>query len=470
MHQNSHNSRNKFSLTLPRWGKAFPIDTASVSIFPLKRLKLTVLAVLGSFFMNTYAIENAITETNSVDKRSIVLGAGCFWGAEKRFAAIDGVLNAVSGYADGRGVSPTYSAITKRENKFNADNYAEVVQVTYNANKINLETLLKHFFEHHDPTQGDRQGNDVGTQYRSTILYQSAKEKQTAERVRDAYQQLLSKAGYGKITTKIAPLDTFHPAEEYHQDYLEKNPNGYCPNHSTGVTFAPPSKATEMSAKDGIENAALLTGKHILVLEAPHCPYCEAFKKHIGDHYQGDIPLHYRMNADLKQLTSAGLKIHTETWATPTIFFIEDGKEVFAHQGLMTAKKFYQALGAFQLGKDSKAYEVAFEDGTESRFCRQYDQFKNTGDGVFIDAISGEALFDTKDRFNSGSGWLSFTQAIPGSTIEIPDNRFGMQRIEVRAKTSNIHLGHVFDDGPDGARRFCINANVLKFKPRKSST
>ncbi|PID64055.1 MAG: peptide-methionine (S)-S-oxide reductase [Gammaproteobacteria bacterium] len=415
--------------------------------------------------MNTQATETStlptqatIPEQATVAKRSIVLGAGCFWGAEKRFEAIDGVLDAVSGYADGRGVSPTYSAITQKENKFNSDNYAEVVQVTYNANRVDLETLLKHFFEHHDPTQGDRQGNDVGTQYRSTILYQNAEEKQTAERVRDAYQQLLSQAGYGKITTKIAPLDAFHPTEEYHQDYLKKNPNGYCPDHSTGVTF---EAGTKTDSKIHVDNSALLTGKHIVVLEAPHCPYCEAFKQQIGNSYQGDIALHYRLSAGLD-----GLQIHTETWATPTIFFIEDGKEVFAHQGLMTAEKFYQALGAFQLGKDSKAYEVAFEDGTESRFCRQYEQFKNTGDGVFVDAISGEALFDTKDRFNSGSGWLSFTQAIPNTTIEIPDNRFGMRRIEVRAKTSNIHLGHVFDDGPNGTRRFCINANVLKFKPR----
>nr|MBS9782143.1 peptide-methionine (R)-S-oxide reductase [Gammaproteobacteria bacterium] len=209
------------------------------------------------------------------------------------------------------------------------------------------------------------------------------------------------------------------------------------------------------------DNSALLTGKHIVVLEAPFCPYCEKFKQNVSNDYQGEIPLYYRQAEQLD-----GLQLKTPTWATPTIFFIQDGKEVFARQGYMTPKEFYQALGEFQLGKDSKAYEIAFEDGTESRFCKRYDLFKNTGDGVFIDTLSGEALFDSKDRFDSGSGWLSFTKAIDGTTVETTDNRFGLQRIEVRAKKSGIHLGHVFNDGPNGQRRFCINANVLSFKKR----
>ncbi len=389
------------------------------------------------------------------EQPSIVLGSGCFWGAEKRLERIPGVIDAVSGYADGKNIAPTYKAITQLANRFNSDNYAEVVKVIYDPEKVSSETLIKHFFEHHDPTQKNRQGNDIGTQYRSTILYSNEKDKAIAEQLNKTYQQLLTAAGYGKIQTKIAPLDQFHPAEDYHQDYLQKNPNGYCPDHATGVTFA---KATETPKKD---NRALLSGKHIVVLEAPFCPYCKAFKKQVGDVYQGEIPLHYRYGDNVAELT-----LTTETWATPTIYFIEDGKEVFAHQGFMTPKAFYQALGQFQLGKASTAYEIAFEDGTESRFCKQYDLFKNTSDGVFVDALSGVPLFDTKHRFNSGSGWLSFTQALPDSTIEIPDNRFGLQRTEVRAKHSNIHLGHVFNDGPNGQRRFCINANVLKFQPR----
>ncbi len=425
-----------------------------------------IMVSLSNTFHSMAKQANATNDTPvhhaSVNKASIVLGSGCFWGAEKRFEAINGVIDAVSGYADGKHIAPTYAAITQRSNQFNADNYAEVVQVTYNPQVVSLRALLQHFFEHHDPTQGNRQGNDIGTQYRSTILYQTDAEKQLAEQVRDIYQQLLTQAGYGKITTKIAPLDSFHPAEDYHQNYLQKNPNGYCPDHSTGVKFVEQHAENHHAATAPmVDNSPLLEGKHIVVLEAPFCPYCQAFKQQIGDSYRGDIPLHYR-GAE----TLTGLQLHTPTRATPTLFFIENGKEVFAHQGLLTADKFYQALGAFVLGKASKAYEIAFEDGTEKRFCQRYEQFQNTGDGVFVDILSGEPLFDSRDRFNSGSGWLSFTRALPDATIEIPDNRFGMQRIEVRAKKTHIHLGHVFDDGPNGSRRFCINANVLKFKSR----
>ncbi len=401
--------------------------------------------------------DSPISNTDSLQTDSIVLGAGCFWGAEKRYQNIPGVITAISGYADGKNIEPTYKAITQLKNKHNPDNFAEVVKVVFDPKKVSLHHIIKNYFEGHDPTQLNRQGNDIGTQYRSTILYHSDAQKKVAEMLAKEYQQHLSKAGFGKIVTAIKPLTKFHPAEEYHQDYLEKNPNGYCPNHSTGVTFSDNPNTDSLKA----DNSALLKGKHIIVLEAPFCPYCEKFKQNISNDYQGEIPLHYRQAEQLN-----GLQLKTPTWATPTIFFIQDGKEVFARQGYMTPKEFYQALGEFQLGKDSKAYEIAFEDGTESRFCKRYDLFKNTGDGVFIDTLSGEALFDSKDRFDSGSGWLSFTKAIEGTTTEKADNRFGLQRIEVRAKTSGIHLGHVFDDGPNGQRRFCINANVLSFKPR----
>lgn len=413
--------------------------------------------LVGGLLMTIATITQADGLSPKTD--SIILGSGCFWGAEKRYQAIDGVLEAISGYADGKGIEPTYREITKAENRLNPNNFAEVVKVVYDPNKVSLTYLLKNFFEGHDPTQGNRQGNDIGTQYRSTILYQNVGEKHLAQSVAKDYQQRLSAAGYGKITTKIAPLTQFYPAEEYHQDYLAKNPNGYCPNHATGVTFTDKDRANTRQEK--IDNTPLVKGKQIVVLEAPFCPYCEQFKQDVGNAYQGEIPLHYRQDNQLQEL-----ELSTPTWATPTIFFLQDGKEVFAKQGYMNAKAFYAALGAFQLGKDSLAYEVAFEDGTESQFCRRYDLFKDTGDGVFVDTLSGEALFDTKDRYNSGSGWLSFTQAVDGSVIETPDNRFGMKRIEVRAKTSGIHLGHVFDDGPNGQRRFCINANVLSFKPR----
>lgn len=385
--------------------------------------------------------------------QSIVLGSGCFWGAEKGYAALPGVIDAVSGYADGRGLEPSYKAITRPEHRMDPNNFAEVVKVTYDTGKTSTEALLKHFFEHHDPTQANRQGNDVGTQYRSTILYSSDEQAQTAQRLKTEFQALLGKAGYGEIKTVIKPLDQFHPAETYHQDYLAKNPNGYCPDHSTGVTFA-------KVAKPAVDNSALLKGQQILVLEAEFCPYCEQFRKDVANQYRGDIPMSFRKANELD-----GLTLKTPTWATPTLFFLQDGKEVAGHQGYMNKEEFYKALGLFKLG-DSEAFHVAFNQGTDNRFCRQYELFKHTPEGVFTDKLSGAPLFDTRYRFNSGTGWLSFTRPIEGETIERADNSYGMARTEVISRSSGIHLGHVFNDGPNGQPRYCINATVLDFKAR----
>lgn len=438
--------------------------------------------IVGSFMIAIMALllasknqasnpETNLTQTNSFEQpdstmpatqhiQSIVLGAGCFWGAEKRYAAIPGVLDAVSGYADGKGVTPTYEEITKRKHRNNPNNHAEVVQVTFNSQIVSLETLLMNYFEGHDPTQLNRQGNDIGTQYRSTILTSDKQQTELANRVLTDYQQLLNKAGWGTITTKVTKLSEFFPAESYHQDYLVKNPNGYCPDHSTGVTFSKSSKTSKTANRD--INQSLMMGKHVVVIDSQqYCPYCEKFKKNVSNDYQGSIPLTFRLADQLD-----GLAITTETWATPTILFLEDGKEVFGRQGYMSAEDFYKALGAFKLG-NSEAFNVAFNEGTDQRFCKQYDIFKNTPDGVFIDKLSGAKLFDTQDRFDSGTGWLSFTKAVDGSVTEKEDNRYGMQRIEIRSKSSGIHLGHVFPDGPNGQPRYCINATVLEFKPRK---
>ena len=391
---------------------------------------------------------------------SIVLGAGCFWGAEKRYQAIPGVVDAISGYADGKNVSASYREITKRKNKYNVDNHAEVVKVIFNSSLVSLETILQNYYEGHDPTQLNRQGNDIGTQYRSTILTSDKQQNDIALKVTSQYQQRLNDAGYGKIETKISSLSEFFEAEQYHQDYLAKNPNGYCPDHSTGVKFDADAKKTGLASQK-IDNTSLLTGKHIVVIESEnYCPYCEKFKKNVVNDYKGTIAINFRLASQLK-----GLTIKTETWATPTILFIEDGKEVFGKQGYMSPEYFYKALGAFKLGK-SEAFNVAFDEGTDGRFCKEYEIFKNTPDGVFVDKLSGAPLFDTDDRFNSASGWLSFTKAVDGSVIEKPDNRYGMVRTEIRSKTSGIHLGHVFPDGPNGQPRFCINATVLEFKAR----
>ena len=425
-----------------------------------KRVILSAFAIVGLLSAMSAISSDEIIKPTDLDATThvekIVLGSGCFWGAEKRYEALNGVLDAESGYADGRGFKPTYRNITKLSRRFDEDNYAEVVQVTFNSNIISARELLQNYYESHDPTQKNRQGNDVGTQYRSIILTTTDQQASIAKAVTSEYQQLLSKADYGKIVTQIKPLERFYSAEEYHQNYLEENPNGYCPDHSTGVVFT-------QSDKPKVDNSALLNGKQIVILDSQsYCPYCEKFKAAVANDYKGTIPMTFR-HAD--QLD--GLTIKSATWATPTILFLENGVEVYSRQGYMNAEQFYKALGAFKLG-NSEAYKVAFNAKTDSPYCKEYDIFKNTPDGIFIDKLSGEPLFDTRDRFNSGTGWLSFTHPIKDSVTQHEDNSWGMQRIELKSKSTGIHLGHLFPgEGPRGQDRYCINATVLEFVARK---
>ena len=308
----------------------------------------------------------------------------------------------------------------------------------------------------HDPTQLNRQGNDIGTQYRSTILYSDKNQKETIQATKSKFQELLTSADYGQIVTIVKMLEKFYVAEDYHQDYIAKNPNGYCPDHSTGIKFSPNNQIAKL------DNALIQQGKQIVVIEPQgFCPYCEKFKEDVSNNYKGTIPMSFRLASNLE-----GLNIKTPTWATPTILFFEDGEEVFGYQGYLEPKEFYKVLGAFKLGR-SEAYNVAFNEGTDARFCKEYEIFKNTPDGVFVDKLSGAHLFDTRDRFNSTSGWLSFTSPVAGSVYELEDNSYGMRRTEIRSSSSGIHLGHVFDDGPNGMPRYCINATVLEFVLRK---
>ncbi|WP_196159961.1 peptide-methionine (S)-S-oxide reductase MsrA [Reinekea sp. G2M2-21] len=157
------------------------------------------------------------------------LGLGCFWGAERLFWQLPGVQNTAVGYAGGATPNPTYEEVCS-----GFTGHTEIVQVVYDSTQISLSDLLKTFWEAHDPTQGMRQGNDIGTQYRSAI-YGSDAQLAVAEQSKQAYQQQLTAKGLGAITTELKPAPTFYFAEEYHQQYLHKNPNGYCGLKGTGV-------------------------------------------------------------------------------------------------------------------------------------------------------------------------------------------------------------------------------------------
>ena len=162
-----------------------------------------------------------------------VFGLGCFWGAERKFWQLPGVLVTAVGYAGGPTPNPTYEEVCTGRT-----GHTEAVLVVFDPKQISYDELLKTFWESHDPTQGMRQGNDVGTQYRSGIYLTDESQRAAAESTRATFQERLNKAGFGEITTEITLIDPEHGffyAEPYHQQYLAKNPNGYCPVHSTGV-------------------------------------------------------------------------------------------------------------------------------------------------------------------------------------------------------------------------------------------
>lgn len=194
--------------------------------------EIYVMEKIAPHFVNG----NALTPPFPDGFDQAVFGMGCFWGAERRFWTLPGVWSTAVGYAAGDTVNPTYQQVCA-----GTTGHAEVVLVVFDPAVISYERLLQEFWEAHDPTQGMRQGNDVGTQYRSGIYTHSDEQQAAAEQSRAAFQAALDAAGYGPITTEIIPAGPFYYAEDYHQQYLAKNPGGYCGLGGTGVCMPPRS-------------------------------------------------------------------------------------------------------------------------------------------------------------------------------------------------------------------------------------
>ncbi len=392
---------------------------------------------------------------------SIVLGMGCFWGAEKRMAAVPGVLDVESGYAGGDAETAGYRDVLNLETaiqrgRSRARNHAEVVKVSFDTDRVSLDQVLIAFWENHDPTQGDRQGNDVGSNYRSAVYTNSPAQRAAAIETRDAYQQALSAAGYGPITTEIAPLRNYNRAERYHQDYLVKNPNGYCGLGGTNVAYpGEPEKARARALKGSDLNRK----RQLVVFEAEECPFCEKFRAEVLDAWSSEVPVVTTYAVEAPK----GWKLDKALFATPTMVLFEKGREVSRYTGYKGDKeRFWAWLGQRILTPEQR--RIAFEQGTERPFTGSHLDEKRPG--VFVDPISGEPLFRTDAKFESGTGWPSFFQPIKGAITLHQDNSHGMRRTEVRSASSGIHLGHVFEDGPPPTgRRYCINGDVLVFRP-----
>ncbi|WP_448507710.1 peptide-methionine (S)-S-oxide reductase MsrA [Immundisolibacter sp.] len=204
------------------FGKSLDLPTAAQALPG----RATPMPVGDRHFVNGQPIKGPF----AAGLQQAVFGLGCFWGAERRFWQMGGVVSTAVGYAGGHTPNPTYQEVCS-----GATGHTEVVLVVFDPARVSYEALLRQFWESHDPTQGMRQGNDVGTQYRSAIYTFDATQQAAAEASRDAYAKALAESGYGPPTTEIAPAGPFYYAEDYHQQYLAKNPDGYCGLGGTGV-------------------------------------------------------------------------------------------------------------------------------------------------------------------------------------------------------------------------------------------
>jgi len=428
----------------------------------LKMGILSALTALTSACSAGTSTENKMANYSG-PTQSIVLGMGCFWGAEKRMGEIPGVIDVESGYAGGDDPNAGYYDVLNLEKDIKggvseARNHAEVVKVTFNPEQVDLATVLGKFWENHDPTQGDRQGNDYGTNYRSAIYYTSEAQKQIAEQTRAIYQTALDRAGKKKITTEIAELRNYITAEEYHQDYLKKNPNGYCGLGGTGIAYpGNPPKAAQKHPQ--LLASDLNLERQLIVFEAEDCAFCDLFKKEILSDWKSDVDIVATLNPNPPQ----GWTLEKTLFATPTIVLFEQGKEVSRYTGYNGDQpRFWKWLG-FHLLTLEQQY-IAFENGTE--YAGTGSHLDEKRPGYYVDPITGDPLFRSDTKFESGSGWPSFFNPVDGAITEHVDKTHGMVRVEVRSAYSGIHLGHVFNDGPPPTgKRYCINGNVLKFIP-----
>lgn len=310
--------------------------------------------------------EVTIMDFSQEKENVIYLAGGCFWGLEKLMQSIPGVIDAQSGYANGTGKADAkYQTILGGKTGFR-----ETVRVEYDPAKVSLDHLLLAYFYVIDPTVLNKQGNDTGTQYQTGIYYTNTQVQAVVERIVE-----LERGRHKVFAVEVGPLKNYYPAEEYHQNYLDKNPGGYC---------------------------------------------------HISP-------------AKIKLLSS--LKIDAGAYKKPAAETIRDK---------LTAEQF----------------QVTQQNGTERPFHNEFwDKFAK---GIYVDIVTGEPLFSSTDKYQSSCGWPAFTKPIEAPLlVERKDTSYGMVRTEVRSRSGDSHLGHVFTgdrESPNGVR-YCINSASLRFIP-----
>lgn len=320
----------------------------------------------------------------------IILAGGCFWCTEADFSHSTGIVSVVSGYADSEKANPTYEEVSGHTVKAR-----EAVLIHYDPKLITIEELLAKYWRGIDPTDAEGSFADRGHQYTSAIYYFTDEQKVAA--LKSKTDLATSKKFTSPIATEILAYTNFYPAEEYHQDYKDKNPVRYN---------------------------------------------------------------YYREGSGRNDF----IKIHWQDGTTTTVSSVPDTTKVetvhdWKHFTFEDKEKRLKELTPIQI-------KVTQEEGTERPFQNEYNDNKKVG--LYVDIVSGEPLFLSTDKFDSGTGWPSFVKPVSGTNVTLhEDNSIFNTRVEVRSKIANSHLGHVFDDGPAerGGKRYCMNSAALRFIP-----
>lgn len=366
-------------------------------------LLLGLALVVGFVGYNTYdratspqfVQDKKIIENSQYDR--IVLAGGCFWCTESEYNHVVGVISAVSGYADTNKPNPTYSEVGGEKVKAR-----EAVEVIYDPKIIGISKILEIYWKHIDPTDEGGSFADRGYHYTSAIYFTNDMQKLEAERIKQKINE--SKKFPAQVVTEILPYVNFYAAEEYHQDYKDKNPVRY-------------SAYREGSGRNTfIRNN--WSGTSVLVKEI--------FK-----------------DDNINTIDKNKMNI-SQPWKN------------------FTAKEKEERLKTLT----PLQFKVTQKEGTERPFQNEYDAIKEKG--IYVDIVSGEPLFLSSDKYDSGTGWPSFVKPIQEDVVTLKDeNGIFSSRTEVRSKIADSHLGHVFTDGPQdrGGNRYCMNSASLRFIP-----